>query len=128
MEMTFGLGRNEPATAAHAADRRSSGRYTIERELRYRVLNKKSNQETGAGMTINMSSSGILFTTEHMLLVGKSVEIAVSWPATLNNTCPLKFVARGRIVRCEGGRAAMSLDHYEFRTVGAQGLTMSSRP
>jgi hypothetical protein len=104
-------------------ERRASGRFTIERELRYRVLNKKSNNETGLGRTINMSSTGILFTTDQVLLPGRTVEIAVSWPAQLNGSCPLKLVARGRVVRFEPGQAAVEIQHYEFRTQGAQGLT-----
>ena len=103
-------------------DRRKSGRFTIEREIRYRVLNKKSNQEAGQGKTINISSAGILFTTEHVLLPGRTIEVSVSWPAQLNDTCPLKLVARGRVVRFEPGKAALEIQHYEFRTQGAQPL------
>lgn len=104
-------------------DRRGSSRFPIEREVRYRVLNKKSSNEAGGGATINMSSSGIYFSTEHVLLPGRTLEIAVSWPAQLNNTCPLKLVARGRVVRFEPGRAAIEIQHYEFRTQGSQGLS-----
>jgi c-di-GMP-binding flagellar brake protein YcgR len=103
-------------------DRRKSGRFTIERDIRYRVLNKKSNQEAGQGKTINISSAGILFTTEHVLLPGRTIEVAVSWPAQLNDSCPLKLVARGRVVRFEPGKAALEIQHYEFRTQGAQAL------
>ena len=105
--------------AATMTDRRATSRYPIEREVRYRVLNKKSNQESGLGKTLNMSSNGLLFTTEHVLLPGRSLEIAVSWPAQLNDVCPLKLVARGRVVRFEPGKAAVEIQHYEFRTAGA---------
>ncbi|HVO96649.1 MAG TPA: PilZ domain-containing protein [Bryobacteraceae bacterium] len=98
------------------ADRRHSDRFPIEREVRYRVLNKRSNEESGAGKTLNISSSGVLFTTEHLLLPGRRMELAISWPAQLNNKCALKLVARGRVVRFEGGRAAIEIQHYEFRT------------
>jgi len=99
-------------------ERRSSSRFPIERDIRYRVLNKKSNQEAGVGKTLNISSSGILFTTEHLLLPGRTLEVSVSWPAQLNNACPLKLVARGRVVRFEPGKAAIEIQHYEFRTSG----------
>jgi hypothetical protein len=99
-------------------ERRGSSRFPIEREVRYRVLNKKSNQEAGVGTTVNMSSSGILFTTDHVLLPGRSLEISVSWPAQLNQNCPLKLVARGRVTRFEPGKAAIEIQHYEFRTAG----------
>ncbi len=98
------------------ADRRHSDRFPIEREVRYRVLNKRSNEESGDGKTINISSSGVLFTVEHMLLPGRRMELAISWPAQLNNKCALKLVARGRVVRFEGGRAAIEIQQYEFRT------------
>jgi c-di-GMP-binding flagellar brake protein YcgR len=98
------------------ADRRHSDRFPIEREVRYRVLNKRSSEETGDGKTINISSSGILFTSEHMLLPGRRMELAISWPAQLNNKTALKLVARGRVIRFEGGRAAIEIQQYEFRT------------
>lgn len=101
------------------ADRRHSDRFPIEREVRYKVLNKRSSEETGDGKTINISSSGVLFTADHMLLPGRRMELAISWPAQLNNKVALKLVARGRVVRFEGGRAAIEIQQYEFRTQSA---------
>ena len=101
------------------ADRRHSDRFPIEREVRYRVLNKRSSEEAGDGKTVNMSSSGVLFTVEHMLLPGRRMELAISWPAQLDNKTALKLVARGRVVRFEGGRAAIEIQQYEFRTQSA---------
>jgi c-di-GMP-binding flagellar brake protein YcgR len=112
--------------SASDMDRRASSRFSIERELRYRVVNRKQPAEAGHGRTINMSSTGILFTSEQPLLPGRTVEMAISWPAQLNNTCPLKLVARGRVVRSEGGATAIQIQQYEFRTLGAQGLTLTS--
>lgn len=105
-------------------ERRSSSRFPIEREVRYKVLSKRSGNESGSGKTLNISSSGILFTTEHTLIPGKRIEMAISWPAQLDNRCALKLVARGRIVRSEAGRAAVEIQQYEFRTVGSNGLTL----
>lgn len=100
----------------NAADRRSSDRFSIEREVRYKVLNKKSGEELGAGKTVNMSSNGVLFTTEQLLLPGRRVEVSISWPAQLNNKCALRLVARGRVVRFDDGQAAMEIQQYEFKT------------
>lgn len=100
-------------------DRRHSDRFPIEREVRYRVLNKRATDESGDGKTINISSAGVLFTTDRMLLPGRRLEVSISWPAQLNNKCALKLVARGRIVRFEDGRAAMEIQQYEFRTSAA---------
>jgi hypothetical protein len=97
-------------------DRRGADRFPIEREVRYKVISKKSADETGTGRTINMSSNGILFTSDHMLLPGRRLELSVSWPAQLNNQTPLKLVARGRVIRFEGGQTAIEIQQYEFRT------------
>ena len=104
------------------SDRRGADRFPIEREVRYKVLNKKNTDEAGNGRTLNMSSNGVLFTSEHMLLPGKRMELAISWPAQLNNKTPLKLVARGRVIRYDDGRAAMEIQQYEFRTSATQNL------
>jgi hypothetical protein len=104
-------------------DRRSSNRLPIEREVRYKVLGgKKSVKQVGLGKTLNMSSGGVLFTTESLLPEGERVEIAVSWPAQLNDVLPLKLVAMGRLVRSEESQAAISIERYEFKTRGSSGL------
>ena len=98
------------------ADRRHSDRFPIEREVRYRVLSKRSGEEAGDGKTINISSSGVLFTSEHILLPGRRMELSISWPAQLDNKCALQLIARGRVVRFEQGCAAIEIQQYEFRT------------
>lgn len=103
-------------TDNNTADRRSSDRFTIERDVRYKVLSKKSGEESGTGRTINMSSAGVLFTTDQMLLPGRRIEVSISWPAQLNSKCALRLVARGRVVRFDDGKAAMEIQQYEFKT------------
>ncbi len=115
---SFGM---EPASSG---ERRSTDRFPIEREVRYKVVSKRSGNESGAGTTVNFSSGGVLFTTEQMLIPGKKIELAISWPAQLDSRCALKLLARGRIVRCENSRAAVEIQQYEFRTMGAHGLTL----
>jgi PilZ domain. len=112
-------GLNQPTGES---DRRSSDRFPIEREVRYKILNKRSIQEEGTGKTINISSNGVLFTTDQILLPGKRLEISISWPAQLDNKCQLKLVARGRVARLEQGRAAIEIQQYEFRTQGSRGF------
>jgi len=97
-------------------DRRGAKRLAIERDVHYRVLNRREGEIEGAGRTLNMSSSGILFTTEQTLLPGRRLELAINWPAQLDNRCALKLVARGRVVRFEGHAAALEIMQHEFRT------------
>jgi hypothetical protein len=118
----FGSELSTKQAIRDASDRRTADRFPIEREVRYKVLSKRSNEEAGLGKTINMSSSGVLFTSEHALLPGKRVEVAISWPAQLNNKTALKLVARGRVVRCDNGKAALEIQQYEFRTQGTGSL------
>lgn len=106
------------------AERRRTDRFPIQRELRYKVMSKRSGNESGAGQTIDMSSGGISFTTEHALIPGKRIEMAISWPAQLNERTALKLIARGRIVRSVQGQAAIEIDQYEFRTMGIHGLAL----
>lgn len=102
-------------------DRRSADRFPIERDVRFKVLSRKSIDEIGSGRTINMSSNGVLFTTDQQLLPGRRLEISISWPAQLNSKVSLKLVARGRVVRADEGHAAIEIHQYEFRTQSTPG-------
>lgn len=115
-------GTRDGRDSRDANERRQADRFPLERDVRYKVLSKRSTEEAGGGKTINMSSSGILFTAEHLLVPGKRLELSISWPAQLNNKTALKLVARGRVVRCEDGRAALEIQQYEFRTQGSSSL------
>jgi hypothetical protein len=97
-------------------DRRGTTRFPVREELKYKVLQPKAAAQSGTGHTLNIGSGGILFTTADRLVVGRQVEIAVNWPARLDGTCPLKFVAVGRVVRSEPGKTAVRIERYEFRT------------
>jgi hypothetical protein len=97
------------------SERRETARFPLCEEVRYKLVQGKI-VTTGTGKTLNIGSGGVLFTTEQPLPLGRMVEIAVNWPARLDGTCPLKFVASGRVVRSEADRAAVRIERYEFRT------------
>lgn len=109
-------------TEVPAKDRRESSRFPLREDLKYRLVNSKNQQSiTGTGTTLNIGSGGILFTTQETLPVGKTVEISVNWPARLDGTCALKFVAVGRVIRSEADRAAVRIVRYQFKTRGTSG-------
>lgn len=114
------------ATSRIENDRRHSDRFPIEREVRYKVLSKRSGEESGEGKTLNMSSAGVLFTADQQLVPGKRMELSITWPAQLNNKCALKLVARGRLVRNQNGTAALEIQQYEFRTAMAPAVAAAS--
>ena len=100
-------------------ERRRTGRLPISQEVRYSVLGeRKKTEQIGLGNTLNMSSSGVLFTTESVLPEGERIELAVSWPVQLDGVS-LKLVLSGRLVRAEEMQAAMSIERYEFKTRGS---------
>lgn len=121
--MHFGTEPIQPAIR-DGAERRTSDRFPIEREMRFKMLSKRLADEAGSGTTVNMSSGGVLFQTDKTLIPGKRVEMAISWPAQLDNRCALKLIARGRVVRSESGMTAVEILQYEFRTLGAHGLAI----
>ncbi len=109
-------------TAKFPTDRRMADRFPLERDARFKVLDTRATPETGTCRTINMSSRGILFSTRGRLCEDTRLELALSWPALLNDTCPLKLVAQGRIVRSNEREAAIEIERYDFRTQGAAGV------
>jgi hypothetical protein len=103
-------------------ERRTSPRFPFEQPVSYRVLDAGLARPVSSGVTIDMSSAGILFHTPEPVDEGKRLELCVRWPVTLEGGCPLKLVAVGRVVRAELGRAAMRIEKYEFRTRGSGSL------
>src|SRR5215813_5813762 len=101
-------------------DRRSKRRYPIELPVQYKIVKNGLVLGIGKGSSIDLSSGGIAFTTDAPLRVGSYLELSISWPVLLNQSCALKLVAFGRVVRSEESRTAISLDRYEFRTSGTK--------
>jgi len=99
-------------------ERRSKRRFVIEQEVRYKMLYGQRIAETCTGKTMNISSSGVWFTTENMLTTGMPVEISMNWPVLLNETCPMKLMIYGCVVRSNEKGAAVAIERYEFRTQG----------
>jgi hypothetical protein len=99
-----------------AADRRKKARFPLNRELRYKVLEGDTIVEFGVGTTLDMGSGGMSFVTEHSLLAGSFIELSISWPVLLEDSCPMRLIVFGRVVRSAGRQTACTLDKYEFRT------------
>jgi hypothetical protein len=110
--------------STETTERRSSERMAIEREVHCRILNKKDGDTEAMGKTVNISSSGVLFTTDQKLVPGKRLELDISWPAQLDNRCALKLVARGRVIRYDGDRVGFEILQHEFRTKSSRGTNV----
>ena len=98
------------------AERRKSRRFLIELDLRYRIINGRSEILKGVGRTLNISSSGVLFTSDYELPINTRVEVSIRWPVGLNENCGLNLVGSGPVVRNTKGQLALRFRQWEFRT------------
>jgi hypothetical protein len=110
--------QQEQAISGGERERRTKRRFHIEQEVRYKMLYGQRIAETGVGKTVNISSGGVWFSTENMLTTGMPVELSLSWPVLLNDSCPMKLMIYGCVVRSNQGGAAVAIERYEFRTQG----------
>jgi hypothetical protein len=63
-----------------------------------------------------MGSGGVAFSTEHALKPGAFVELSISWPVLLDDSCPMRLIVFGRVLRSQNHNAVCTIDKYEFRT------------
>jgi hypothetical protein len=104
------------------ADRRDRRRYDIDLSLQYKVLRQYQVCQSGAGKTVNLSSDGIAVAIDDVLSPGSAIELAIAWPVLLNQTCALKLVVTGKVVRSSGAMTAVRIERHEFRTQGVRTL------
>jgi len=97
-------------------DRRTKYRFEIQREMKYKVTGDKAKTTAGTGRTLNLCSMGVAFAGEHQMQPGSFVELSIDWPVLLDQSCPMRLIAFGRVLRANGTVAACSIDKYEFRT------------
>ncbi len=112
-------------TGPGGREKRLKRRFAIQQEIRYKMLYGQRIAETGTGVTTNMSSSGVWFTTSGMLTAGMPVELSMNWPVLLNDKCPMKLMIYGCVVRSNDRGAAVAIERYEFRT---QGIRAGQQP
>ena len=101
-------------------DRCNKKRFHIEQDVRYKMLYGQRIAETGTGKTINISSGGVFFTTENTLTAGMPVELSMNWPVLLHDSCPMKLMIYGCVIRTNEKGAAVAIERYEFRTQGSR--------
>jgi hypothetical protein len=69
-----------------------------------------------------MGSGGIAFRTDTIQAGGDYIELSISWPALLDDACPMRLVVFGRVVRRSNFLVASTVEKWEFRT-GSRQLT-----
>jgi hypothetical protein len=109
-------------------ERRAKRRFVIDQEVKYKMLYGQRIAETGVGRTLNISSSGVWFSTDNMLTSGMPVELSMTWPVLLNDVCPMKLMIYGCVVRSNDRGAAVAIERYEFRTQGSKNYQQPAIP
>ncbi|MDQ2841429.1 MAG: PilZ domain-containing protein [Acidobacteriota bacterium] len=107
--------------ASEVIERRKSRRFPINLEVHFKTLNQRGERVEGIGQTLNISSSGVLFTSEYQLPIGTALEVSIAWPSRLKDGCFLNLIVRGRVTRQAKGELAMQSHQHEFRTQGRLG-------
>lgn len=97
-------------------DRRSKHRFAIQRELHFKVIERERIVSTGAGRTKDISSVGVAFEAAGRFRTGALVQLSISWPVLLDETCLMQLMIVGRVVRTDKQDVACTIDRYEFRT------------
>ncbi len=97
------------------SDRRGNNRFPIEQAVHYKTLNRRGQTVAGNGKTINISSTGVLFSSQHDLVVGTLLELSIEWPTGGPGDKAHSLVAFGRVARASGSQLALRMERYEFR-------------
>jgi hypothetical protein len=110
-------------------ERRGKYRFPMQRDLRYKLLKDGATVESGNGQTVDIGSGGVSFQngTGKDLPAGNFIELSISWPVLLDDTCPMRLIVFGRVVRTDGSKCACTIDKYEFRTQSRVVHPMTSR-
>jgi hypothetical protein len=107
------------------SERRASVRYPVDLEVRYSVEGRGEPVETGSGRTIDLSSSGLSFSTGGPLSIGQKLDVSIDWPVALDRGLQLQVLVSGVVVRISGALIALRIERHEFRTrrAGTGGVT-----
>jgi len=98
-------------------ERRTDRRYDLSLNVRWKLIRRRRVLDSGTGITIDVSSGGLLLETDRELPSGLNIELSISWPVLLHNVAPLQLVVAGRVVRTTGQRIGIRMTQHEFRTL-----------
>ncbi len=111
---------NQPEVVAPPSKERRSGvRVPLACATRYET-GSPGHKKTGTGRTIDMSSSGIFFTTQSSLRRNTRVALRIPWPVRLDDNVPVELFAGGKVVRTEQSRAALQYEQIAFRVAPSE--------
>ena len=91
-------------------------RFEISLRVRYWMVDGPQIESSGTGQAMNISSTGVWFTTEGRLNRGTRLHLSVEWPILLNGARPLQLAIEGHVIRSDERGTALAVGRSEFRT------------
>ncbi len=67
--------------------------------------------------TVNISSTGILFSTKILIPPDTEIEAKMDWPGDRPDSRLMFLEIRGRVIRNEGSTIAAVITHHSFRAI-----------
>ena len=101
-------------------ERRRARRFPLRREARYTILEPNRRHQPVSTETLDISSGGLCLRCSEAPPPGTRMDVAVSWPAVLENGCRLKLVVRGRVMWRSHEAVGVMIEKHEFRTQGKE--------
>ena len=109
-------------------ERRTKRRFQIERGVRYQILYGQRLSQPGTGKSLNISSSGISFSTNNLLTIGMSIRLSMNWPVLLHGSRPIRLMIYGHVIRSNDQATVVAIERYDFRLQGLQTPQPSQSP
>jgi hypothetical protein len=67
-----------------------------------------------SGETRNLSSSGVLFSSEVSFEIGEPIEYLITFPRASRSRTEVRLRCSGKVLRNEAGSLAATLENYQF--------------
>ncbi len=114
-ESIYSIAERPPGTEgnAPAIERRSGVRLSLACAAWYEA-GPPARTKTGVSQLINMSNSGVSFTTEAKLRKGARAGLRIAWPVRLEGNLPVELAVAGKLVRTDAAQAALQYDRLAF--------------
>jgi hypothetical protein len=93
----------------------------LELPVRYQVQTNDQEEKEVAfgvriGVTINISSGGVAFTSDTEMPTGSIIELWVTWPAVSYEATCMELRIIGQVVRSSQNEAAIQMKRHDFVT------------
>jgi hypothetical protein len=109
-------GSRQAAEETVVLERRKHHRYNVALPIRYRLAHRRAKVADSAATICEMSAVGLSFRSQP-LPVGSLLDMVIAWPIRFGDAFPIELHAAGRVLRCAGGRTAVSITSRRFHVL-----------